>query len=192
MRRDLNVLTVDKAFPEGITADTGKVYKREWRFVDAFSDAAFFEIPLNPVTEIEAVQRITQIDNGRQLHRALSTDYYPIMIGKTGDPTSYYSLSSSLIFDVAPKEPTWYQLEYYAMPTPMTHVGMLPEIPEPFHEAIILYATWIGLRRYQEWNGAYATKRDIMDFMRTVRSSYSMNNELEEGYLFIDDGGPRI
>lgn len=189
MRRDGNVLTVDKAYEDGTLLTGGTVYKREWRFVDAISDAAHFEIPLNPITEIEAVQRITQIDNGRQLHRALSTDYYPIMIGKIGEPTAYYSLSSSLIFDIAPKEPTWYQLEYYAMPSPMLSQGDQPEIPEPFHEAIILYATWIGLRRYQEWNGAYSTKRDITDFMRTIRSSYSMNNELEEGYLFIDDGG---
>lgn len=192
MRRDLDVFTVDKPFPEGLTAEEGKVYKREWKFVEDFADAAYFEIPLSPINEIEAVQRITEIGTNRQLHRALSTDYYPILIGKLGEPTSYYSLSSSLIFDQAPKTERWYQLEYYSMPSILEGPGSMPEIPEHFHEAIILYATWIGLRRYQEWNGAYSTKRDITDFMRTVRGSYTMNNELEDGYLFIDDGGPRI
>jgi hypothetical protein len=56
-------------------------------------------------------------------------------------------------------------LEYYSLPTPLSAADARPEIPENFHIAIVLWATWFGLRRRQDYNSAYATKRDLEDVM---------------------------
>ena len=105
---------------------------------------------------------------------------------ETGTPSAYFVLGNTLAFDVAPDRDMWFMLEYYAMPAFMEGAFDEPDIPVRYHEAVVLYATWKGLRRYQEWDGAFATKRDLDEYMQKVRDSYALNDELEDGYLWIE------
>ena len=184
---DLTVYT-DRKIGESLKdAETVKFYKREWRLVRDYGEQSRYDIRLDPNTEIDTIQRVTLLQpHPWQIHRGLRTDYHPYSMVETGTPSAYFVLGNTLAFDVAPDRDMWFMLEYYAMPEPMKSIFDEPGIPVRYHEAVVLYATWKGLRRYQEWDGAFATKRDLDEYMQKVRDSYALNDELEDGYLWIE------
>jgi hypothetical protein len=79
-------------------------------------------------------------------------------------------------------------LVYYGHPTPIT-ADTAPvelDVPSPYHEAIALWTAHFLLQRSQDFNGAYALKRDLMDLMQTLRmnDSLSLTEELTGFHVY--------
>lgn len=161
--------------------DTVKIYKRKFFFRSALDADVAFNLPLSPISEIAAVLKVTDISNGSDLTQEGRIESFASNLATLGDPCSYIVHGNSLIFDVAPDdEDFWFKIEYSKIPSPLIALTDEPLIPDSFNEALLLYTQWIGLRRSQEWGGAYSTKRDIEDLMSTLKTSLEMAFERED------------
>jgi hypothetical protein len=173
--------TVDRVWdtaPDGTS--TYSLYKREYFFREPLAFDAGDNIMLSPVTQIAAILKISDPSGSFDLQQGGRLENYAGSLLVHGNPTSYLPLGASIVFDVAPDTEKWYRLEYSKIPNDLTVLTDRPLIPESFHEALLLYAQWIALRRSQEWGGAYATKKDIEDIMSSLKSSLEMAFERED------------
>ena len=160
--------------------------RREYYFIAPAADGADENIPLDPVSEIDSVQRITDLKYGRKITRGERTEYWPGTANEQGPPAQYSQTSNSIVFDRLPEDKSWFALEYYGLPHELVEATDYPELPAQFHEGLILHATWYGLRRQQEWSGAYSTKRDLHDYMRGRRKQFESSWDLSDGYLRVE------
>lgn len=173
--------TIDHAWDVNPTGtSTYALYKRRYYFREPLAPDVSENIPLSPVNKIAAIHKITDVSSASDLQQAGRIESFSDSMVTSGNPSSYLPLGDSIVFDVAPDETIWYRLEYSKIPDDLTSLTDKPLIPESFHEALLLYAQWIGLRRSQEWGGAYATKKDIEDIMSTLKSSLEMAFERED------------
>lgn len=112
--------------------------------------------------------------NERELVEASRGERFILSSDEIGDPGMWYKFGHRLYFDKAPEEGDWYRYEYYRDPQDMSVLGDSPEIPEPFHWAIVLWAIEWGYRRSGESGEKYSTKRDFQDFMRSTKTVWDM------------------
>ena len=80
-----------------------------------------------------------------------------------------------------------FAVRYHRGPKVLTvnDAAVEPELPEQFHWAIMLHVVWWGLRRAQESNDAYATKKDLEDFMARTRTEYDLQDDIVSGQIKI-------
>ena len=76
-----------------------------------------------------------------------------LLYRRTRTPSSFALFSNKVIFDVGNDESRWYKVEYYRTPKNMTLATDVPEIPEIYHYAIILYALSTGFARITGLSG---------------------------------------
>lgn len=100
----------------------------------------------------------------------------------TGTPGTFIKISKGFTFDVAPDAEHSYQLFVTRYPLDLTALTDECELPEAFHEAVILRAIWWGYRRYQENADAYSVKRDLDDLLARLRTSYDYESETHNAY----------
>jgi hypothetical protein len=161
--------------PDGTS--TYALYKRSYSFRGAAAVDVSENIPLNPIDQIASVLKITDVEGVMDLAVGGGIEGFSSGLLSHGTPSSYILLGNRIVFDVAADEVIWYRMEYSKVPEELALALDEPELPETFHEALILYAQWIGLRRSQEWGGAYSTKKDIEDLMQTLKTSIEMSYE---------------
>lgn len=162
------------------------LYKRRYWFRQASATDVSENIPLSPVSQIAAVLKVSNPEDAEDLPMGSRIETYMTDVLESGDPDSYIALGDSIIFDVAPDTVRWYRLEYSKIADNLTALSQEPMIPESFHEALVLYTHWIGLRRSQEWGGAYSTKNDINDLMSTLKTSLEQAFEREDIGAFFE------
>ena len=180
------VATVNKAWSTApAAADTWTMYKNFEKFVAAGSADADEHIVLNPVNDVMSVLRITDMDNGSLLQRADRITNLETSLITSGVPSVFQDREDGIFFDTAVNEERYYELRYHGFPAEMTTLTESPKVPPQFHEAILLWAVWWGLRRYQEFTGAYSTKRDLEDVMATALQQFDLSNDREEVNLYI-------
>ena len=95
-------------------------------------------------------------------------------------PAQYYKIAQGLRFEAYPETSRNYTVRYMRGPRVMDYVTLdeVPELPLSFHEALVLRVLWWGYRRMQENNSAYATKQDLVDTLRRIRTEYDLQGEL--------------
>jgi hypothetical protein len=156
-----------------------EVYRRLYRFRDPAAADVSDHIALSPVDEIAAVLKVTDAGSLYDLTQGGRIETFSTSLENSGIPTCYIT-QNGILFDVYPDEARWYRLEYSKIPTELTALTDSPDVLDSFNEPILLYAQWIGLRRSQEWGGAYASKKDIEDLMSSLKSSLEMAFERED------------
>jgi hypothetical protein len=55
------------------------------------------------------------------------------------------------------------------------------QIPETFHEAVVMWVVWYGLLRDRDYTGAYAMHRNLETFMDTTVSEHDLLTEEMDG-----------
>jgi hypothetical protein len=167
----------------GSDPSTYALYKDFVRLCRSTDAEAGDNVVLDPDTAALAVLKIVDVHDGEVLEPAERTETFSENVIQTGIPTEYYRRENDIVFDVAVNEERWYSLEYVKMPVELSALSDVPRVPEAFHEAIALYAQWLGLRRAQEWSGAYSTKKDIEDLMSTIKEQHEMSYERETAFV---------
>jgi hypothetical protein len=155
------------------------LYKRRYWFREPTALDIIDNIEISPVNQIATVLKLSCPEDSEDLPQGSRTETYMTDTLNSGDPSSYIPLGDSILFDIAPDTVKWYRLEYSKIPDELTTLTQEPMIPASFHEALLLYTHWIGLRRSQEWGGAYSTKRDIEDLMSSLKTSLEQAFERE-------------
>lgn len=163
------------------------LYKRHMKFLVAGATGVTDNIDLDPKEDLFTVLKVVDLVDEQELAEGLRTDSYAGSRTEYGTPSTYYVYGDTLYFDIALDEGRWYQLEYLKQPSELTSTGDSPDIPSIWHEGILLYAVWWGQRLQEDFTNAYATKRDLIDFMETTKQSGEMQYERTLGSLEVID-----
>jgi hypothetical protein len=117
------------------------------------------------------VLSIADLTNGRELRKMPDNEKFLSSITSYGDPTSWLRYSNKIIYDYAVDSDIWFKMEYYRSPKEMAHATSttdIPELPEIFHYAIVLWGTWHGLKRTGEVTAAKVVWSDLVNYMRST------------------------
>jgi hypothetical protein len=183
------VATVHKAWD--ITPDstsTYTLYKRFTKILESGDVGASENLILSPISSLYTISKITDLEDGKDLLPAERTETWADELTEDAIPEEYLLRGNSLFFNTAYSSERWYRMEYVKIPADLSSDEDEPEIPEPWHEAIVLWATWRGLRYMQESNEAYSVKRDLFDFLEMTVTEGEMSFEREHSGVQLDLG----
>lgn len=184
------IATINSAWSTTPSAgDAYSLYKNFSLYVNSTAANAAEHIVLDPVGSLLSVIRITDMETGAVLQRADRTANFENALVSSGIPSVFQDREDGLFFDVAINEARYYELRYAGFPAELVNLTDEPLIPPQFHEAILLWALWWGLRRYQEWGGAYSTKKDLEDIMASAVSQFDLSNDREDLELYLGQNG---
>jgi len=164
------------------------VTKNVYNFVDAGAADAAVNIPLSPTEELIAVMQITDLEDNSVLTRADRTAQFTSIETTIGSsPSVFADVTGGLIFDTTVPDGRYYRIRYFGMPATLTALTDEPEIPQAFQEAVLLWAVWWGLRRQQEFAGAYSTKRDLEDTLETAIQQFDRGSDRDDISFYMED-----
>jgi len=171
-----------------LTAPTGDftMYKAFMRLCKAADVGASENIIMSPVSSFAGIRKITDMQSGLDLSPALRTDSFGIFLLNPGVPLQYMQRAYDIVFDYPCADERFYRMEYTRIPPDMTLTTDEPELPENYHDAILLWALWRAYRWTHEFSAAYSTKRDLMDFMASTRSPLDMEGERENAGVEVN------
>lgn len=126
--------------------------------------------------------RIRKISSTTKMTKAGPKTDYTMDIWTKGDPESWHTRGNKIYFDRQMDEEDWYQMWYYRTPTDMSADADLPEIPDVWHWAMVLWGIWWGYSRDGESAQSYSKKQDFEREMRRLKGQWDVSNELEHDY----------
>lgn len=178
--------TVHTAFDTTPDAtSTFELYKGFYEIKEPAEEGASDNIVLSDRAKMLTVIKMTDMNDRFDLATKERTEQFSGSYADVGIPSTYWTEGYKIRFDIAPDEERWYKMKYIGMPPTLLTGAEVPMIPANWHEGIVLWATWWGLRRERQWNGAYSTKMDLIDFMETTKRQSDMRGEEENGFLEV-------
>ena len=179
--------TVDEAWDEVPDAtSTYSLYKSFFNFLSVANlSVDAYHIVLDPVNGLGDVMRVRDVTGLVDLTPTYFDDMFTASLKSTGTPGQYRVYGNQLWLDAAPTEARAYEILYVKQPLLLTSAGQAPDIPEPYHEAVALWATHNIQRMNQNFNGAYATKRELEDLMEMTRLQGSFESEHTPGGVVV-------
>lgn len=164
---------------------TFTIYKREYEFIKSGGAGVSDNIEISPVDSLLTPVKITDLEDEQDLSEADRVDNFSGSMTEGGTPNSWFLQGNKIIFDVPVDEVRWFRMEYVSDPDELSASTDEPDIPEVWHDAIILYVVWWGFRWLQQFTDAYATKRDLVDFMESTRQALEMRYERNLGVVEV-------
>jgi len=164
------------------------LYKNFMKIVSSSHSWASEHLILDPVNSMYSILRVTDLEDEVDLSPADRTATFSKNLTSEAVPSQYLLFGDTLYFDTPMNETRWYEIEYVRFPGDLVNATDEPEIPDPWHEAIVLWAVWWGLRRMQEYAGAYSTRKELENFMETTAEQMEMEMERENSYAVVDFG----
>lgn len=194
-----NVLYVEEAFDNlPAIGDTYTMYKSWMPIYPSAHVWSADGIALPAATGLNYVNgnllevlRVKDISNARVLEIAGDKSSFVDCHLSTGDPRQWYRFGNKLYFDYNVSDNRWFEAEYYRMPTSLSTTSDVPEIPETFHWAMVLWGIWWGHRVRRESSNAYSAKLDFIDTMRQKVGDMDLLGERAETQFKMDMGGSR-
>lgn len=177
--------TIAKAL-SAAPSGTYSLYKRHMKFCETGDVGADENILLSSVNEIKEIQKLVLLEDQTVMETAQRTETFVDGLLSPGTPCSYMRRGAQIIFDCPVDEELWFHLEYARIPPDLTADADEPELPETFHEAVMLWALWRGYHWLQEADMAYSTKRDLIDFMATTLQPRELAGEREDAGIELN------
>lgn len=161
------------------------VHKSFEKFVLSTAADAAYHIPLSAVSELCAVMKVRDLEDQFDLTPSERTNVFTSQIFNSGNPTVYREYGNELHFDVAVDTVRSYELLYVKYPTALSTAAQVPEMPIPLHDALSMWCVAHGHKMNRDTQMAYSVKRDLIDFMETVRESRELATEMVDGTLVL-------
>ena len=161
------------------------VHKSFEKFVSSAAADAAYHVPLSPVTEMCAVMKVRDLVDGFDLVPPGRTDAFTSQIFNSGNPTVYREYGNELQFNAAVDTVRSYEMLYVKYPTALSTASQVPEMPVPLHDALSMWCVAHGHKMNRDTQMAYSVKRDLIDFMETVRESRELTTEMVDGTLVL-------
>lgn len=143
------------------------------------------DILLHPGEVLMDIIRVSDVTSRSDLGRSTFGDTYPAVAYETGIPTEYFLYGNKLQFNAAIEDPRAYEIMYYRNPVAMVEAGARSELPEAFHEAIVMYATHKLRVRNGDYDGQYVDKQNLATLMESIKSEGVLSNEYENGIISV-------
>lgn len=183
---DILTLVLDSLLDSAVDLTTScKFYRSFFKITTAVTETNLSVIGLDSVQGFVDVLRVRDVTNNTDMARTYRDDTMTSSMKTIGAPTSFMTFGNELWFDAAPADYTVYEMLYMKNPAIMTLALDVPGLPEIYHEAIILWATHNIMRLNQDFNGAYATKRELEDLLAMLRLQGESDMDIDTGGLAI-------
>ena len=164
-----STLTVNLAWNSTPSAaDTYKLYKRWYELVPSTHAYVSENILLDPTDTIYEVLTLEDLQEETWLSMEDRVDTDIFTLHEVGDPTMFRLQGNRIYLDYNVNDDRYFRMEYYKYPAEMSLDGSEPDLPENFHEAVLMEMERIAHRFKNENNSAYSLKRDVSDFMHSV------------------------
>lgn len=161
-------LTVNGPFTVDLTDAAFTLSKVEYRFE---GDGDVIETEKRVVE----IRKVYDLVDGVMLDEVAASEQ--LMDVDVGVPGSWKHRGSGVAFDVAPTETRRYRLFVVRLPTKLVDQSSLIEVPEAFAQALVMRVVWWGYRRMQDFQAAYATKREFQELMTRLATASWLNGE---------------
>ena len=76
------------------------------------------------------VLKIKDITNKSEVDSGKSVILYLLL--RSGIPSNWYRFGNKVVFNVAPDEEIWYEMEFYRAPSALVNDNDVPELPESY------------------------------------------------------------
>lgn len=162
-----------------------KAYKNFFLFNGASTVLATRHIAVDAVTQLQDVMKVRDITSQVDLTPADKTEVFTASLMTAGIPTIYRIMGNQLEFDVPLNEDRSYELIYLRHPTALSTATQIPDIPLQYHEAVCLWAIHNVQRMNSDYDGAYATKRELIDLMESLRLQGAFEMEMEDSGITV-------
>lgn len=161
-----------------------QLYKNFFPLVGSTDVRADYGIVLDSARYLSAVG-VSDLEDERKLAYRERTERFVGRITDSGDPGIWYMYRGKVFFDFAVKEEKWFEFRYIASPAALTVYTDVPDIPDIWHEAIVMWVVWWYVRWDRDLNAGYAFKRDFEDFMETTKKQTEMGFEEVSGHIEV-------
>jgi hypothetical protein len=186
-------LVVDQAWDiqpiysaDPLLLSTYALYKSFFMLTDAVVPTYMtYHINVNPVTRLADITKIRDVSTGTDLVRSQFEDVFSSTLKSTGVPTQYMVYGNQLWLDAAPTELKSYEMLFIRQPAPLILAAQVPDLPEQYHDIIAQWAVHQVLQTNQDFNGAYAMRREVEDTMEMLRLQGSFDMDMEVGGVTV-------
>ena len=128
------------------------------------------------------VLSITDLETNYVLENASRADNKINFKTSSGDPRTWRRFGNKIEYDVSIDDVRWFKMEYYRTPLELTHTATnVPEIPEQYHYAIVLWGIMHGHFLNGEYAKEYNARTKFNDYMRSVVSQYDIAHLRDSG-----------
>lgn len=163
--------------------DSATLYKRFFKYKSGNATVHSGEELPKTKSEITSFQRALELNTRYELARRARSDTHISTEITRSRPTVFWQREDGVEFDTSPTNDTTYEFLYYGAPETLSTAGQIPDIPESWHEGIVIFAIKLGLEARYESDMAYAQKRNLIDFMQTGQQPMERAFEREDAYL---------
>ena len=144
-----------------------------------------YRLDLDPQTQLLDVVKVRDVIQNIDLSPTLREDAFTPNRVQPGIPTLYRAMGDRIYFDVPVNEARSYEVLYIRQPAKVAIGTDVPDIPEQYHEALGLWVAHNLQRVYQDYDKAYATKRELEDIMAMTRAQGASDMDMEQGGLTV-------
>ena len=116
------------------------------------------------------ILKITNMKDGTDLMRVESKENLFNPYQNTGTPVNWYTLGEVIYFDQFLNETLWHTIEYQRLPFDITTLDQAFDIPEEWHEVILLIVEWRNMKRMQDKQRANELYTEIVRWIDTLRT----------------------
>ena len=192
-----NPTQVDLMLDSNVTLPANTAFilsKREYVFVQP-TVSPFTSIPSGILYHPEngvplEITNVYDLDTNSELDLIKKYDPLIAMQASIQTPSEFYKIANGIRFDSFPEMQRRYAVRYMRGPKVLSYLNQNaePELPQQFHQAIVLHGLLWGYRRMQENNSAYSTKQDLYDIMKRLRTEYDFQGELTSHQITVKIG----
>jgi hypothetical protein len=119
------------------------------------------------------------------MERTYKHDLMSGSLRQVGVPTTFLVFGNEIWFDAAGDEAASYEVLYLRNPRRMVAATDVPDIPQHYHDAVRLWLTHNLMRTDQDFDGAYAAKRELEDLMEMTRMQGDAAAEYEQSGITV-------
>jgi len=131
-----------------------------------------------------AIKNIHDFSSGFAVERANGNQTFPTAYQSVGAPTTWYVENNKIYFNSALMQPISLLIHYWKFPRPVTALGEMVDLPESFHEVVLLLAKSEIFRRVGEVAEADSAFRNASHLMMTLRTEADMTQDLSDSRLY--------
>lgn len=156
------------------------INKAFYRFRESTDADVADNILVDAKDKILTVTMVKDLKDETELQYRVKGDTFVGSADETGTPNQWWIEGNGIRFDVAPEDDRWYEAHVRVLPEDVTTGTDVVQIPETFHEAVVMWCMWWGLLRNGAFTEAYAMKRNLDDHMdMTVHENDLLMEELD-------------
>ena len=161
-----------------------KVYKNFFKVLDIGSTEASYGIAVDKGRYLASTS-ILDLKRERALNKKVRDEKFATLITDSGDPYVWWEQGQRVYFDRAVDESRWFEFRYMETPESLTTYDQEPQIPEIWHEAIILWVRWYYFLGERETEAAYGARRDFENHMETTKMQWDFRMEDTDGHVEV-------